>query len=117
MVMASEVDTEADVFRGCTSTELITIIVISIVFWTPLMASLGIVLLGSMMMGLGLVLVMTIITVFVCSSLVQWVKRDKPEGHYQLVIQRYLGKHKLRKSGFILHHGELSLGRSGRGER
>jgi len=42
MVMASEVDTEADVFRGCTSTELITIIVISIVFWTPLMASLGI---------------------------------------------------------------------------
>jgi conjugative transfer region protein (TIGR03750 family) len=112
MVMASEVESEADVFRGCTSTELITIIVVSILFWAPLMATLGVVLLGSMMMGLGMVLVMTIITVFIGSSLVQWVKRDKPEGHYQLVIQRFLGKHRIRKSGFILHHGELSLGRS-----
>ncbi|OED39708.1 hypothetical protein AB833_13890 [Chromatiales bacterium (ex Bugula neritina AB1)] len=117
MVMASEVDTEADVFRGCTSTELITIIIISIVIWTPLMATLGIVVLGSVMMGLGLVLVMTIITVFIASAVVQWVKRDKPEGHYQLVIQRFLGKHKIRKSGFILHHGELSLGRNKAGER
>jgi len=117
MVMASEVDTEADVFRGCTSTELITIIILSIVFWTPLMGALGIVVLGSMMMGLGLVLVMTIITVFIASSVVQWVKRDKPDGHYQLVIQRFLGKHRIRKSGFILHHGELSLGRSKAGER
>jgi conjugative transfer region protein (TIGR03750 family) len=112
MVMASEVESEADVFRGCTSTELITIIVVSILFWAPLMATLGVVLLGSMMMGLGMVLVMTIITVFIGSSLVQWVKRDKPEGHYQLVIQRFLGKHRIRKSGFFLHHGELSLGRS-----
>jgi len=83
MVMASEVESEADVFRGCTSTELITIIVVSILFWAPLMATLGVVLLGSMMMGLGMV-----------------------------VIQRFLGKHRIRKSGFFLHHGELSLGRS-----
>lgn len=116
MVMASEVESEADVFRGCTSTELITIIGLSIVVWAPILSTLGLILLDSLMMGLGLVLVMTMITVFFASSLLQFVKRDKPDGHYQLKIDRFLGKNNLKKSGFILHHGELSLGRT-RGDR
>ena len=111
-VLATDITSEAVVFRGCTTSELMMIIIASTLFWGPVLCTIGLWLFNSLFAGVGMVMLMTVITMLVGSTVTARLKRDRPEGHYQLRIESLLNKYNIKKYHFYTYHGEMSIGRT-----
>jgi len=64
------------------------------------------------MMGVGVGVLSIIAWVFVCSTILQRLKRNKPNGYYQLSIRLFLEDKGLIKSKFIRESRVWDIGRS-----
>lgn len=101
---------EPVIFRGCSSSELMAIAGVSAAAWLPL----GIIaasIVGAPLMGVGAAAIAVLATVYVAATLLQRLKRGRPEGHYQHQIAILLESAGVRHSGFIRRSGTWDVGR------
>lgn len=111
-VLASDVTSEAVVFRGCTTSEIIAIIIGSMVVWGPLLTFVSLYFFDSLFAGVGMVMLATLFTLLIMCAYVTRLKRDMPSEHYQLRLEAFLSKHNIKKYHFFTYHGEMSIGRT-----
>ena len=110
-LLATRLDTEPVIFRGCSSSELGTIVGISAAVWLPVSFLLA-GLLGAFTMGAGIAMVGVLTTTFVMATLFQRLKRGRPDGYYQQALRLKLEDLGLRRSGFIRRTGAWDIGRT-----
>jgi len=112
-LLPERLNAEPSIFRGCTSTELGAIVGLSMALWLP--ASLLVAwLLGAPGMGLGIAGVAIVISVLAGASILQRLKRGRPEAYYRQRFTLWLSSTGLCQSPFITRQGDWSLGRSSR---
>ena len=88
-LLPNRLNAEPAIFRGCSLTELMSLVLISGITWVPLsIVSCG--LLGYMMMGVGMGLLAVMASVVIGGTLLQRLKRGKPIGFYQLRLRLWL---------------------------
>ena len=88
-LLPNRLNAEPAIFRGCSLTELMSLVLISGITWVPLsIAICG--LLGYMMMGVGMGLLAVMASVVIGGTLLQRLKRGKPIGFYQLRLRLWL---------------------------
>jgi len=110
-LLATRLDTEPVIFRGCSSSELGTIVGISAAVWLPVSFLLtG--LLGAFTMGAGIAMVGVLATTFVMATLFQRLKRGRPDGYYQQALRLKIEDLGLHRSGFIRRTGAWDIGRT-----
>lgn len=110
-LLATRLDTEPVIFRGCSSSELGMIVGVSAAVWLPasfLLAGLF----GAFTMGAGIAMVGTLATTFVMATVFQHLKRGRPDGYYQQRLRLKLEDLGLRRSGFIRRSGAWDIGRT-----
>lgn len=110
-LLAERLNAEPAIFRGCTSSELGVIVALAIAVWLPLSAIIAW-LLGAPSMGLGLAGAATVLSVVIGASILQRLKRGRPEAYYRHRFALRLGELGLVRSPFITRHGDWSLGRT-----
>ena len=110
-ILADRLNAEPAIFKGCSSSELGTIVGVAALIWLPVSLLLA-GLLGAVTMGFGLAGVGVVGTVMVMASLFQRLKRGRPDGHYQQRFGIWLSDHGLRRSPFIRRSGAWDIGRS-----
>jgi conjugative transfer region protein (TIGR03750 family) len=102
------------IFRGCSSRELGVIVLVAIGFWLPVSLALA-AWLGAVTMGFGLAGIGIVGTVVGVASVLQRLKRNRPEGFYQQWIALWLHRKRICRSPLIARDGYWDLGR-GSGE-
>lgn len=110
-LLPTRLNGEPTIFRGCSLSELTFLTVIGAAIWIPawlLIAGFF----GYLMMGVGVGVLSIIAWVFVCSTILQRLKRNKPNGYYQLSIRLFLEGKGLIKSKFIRESRVWDIGRS-----
>ncbi len=110
-LLAERLNAEPAIFRGCTSSELGVIVGLAIANWLPVSA-IAAWLLGAPSMGLGLAGVAIVLTVVIVASVLQRLKRGRPEAYYRHRFTLRLAEFGLIRSPFITRQGDWSLGRS-----
>lgn len=110
-VMPNNLNEEAVVFRGLTSTEIVIVTVISTLFWTVITFIVGAAI-GKTTTVIGFTFVLVLITVFVLGTIMQKIKRGRPPGHYQHLIALFFGRHKIKRTTHVIFDGSFSMGRS-----
>ena len=111
-IMASNVTSEAVVFRGCTRSELVFLFVASLVFWVPVCCLGAAYAFNNMFLGLGISLIATLSSFLILSLTISKLKRNAPEGQYAQKIDVFLHKNNLKKFHFFIYDGEMSIGRT-----
>lgn len=110
-VTADRMNSEPMILRGCTSSELVTLVTVAIIIWLPLSIFIAWVL-DAIAMAMGIAGIGILITVFVMATLFQRIKRGRPDGYYQQVIALWLHDKRWRRSKFCAPDGLMSLGRT-----
>ncbi len=109
--LADRLNHEPVIFRGSTHSELGLILLLATLFWLPvslLMAAC----LGAPAMGLGLAMVVVLLTIVFGSTWFQRIKRGRPDYYYQHRLMIILHRLGLRKTRLILLSGVWDLGRT-----
>jgi conjugative transfer region protein (TIGR03750 family) len=112
-MLADRLNAEPVIFRGCSSSELGMIVVVSALIWLPLSLLLAW-LFGAITMGFGIAGVGVVATVVVCATVFQRIKRGRPEGYYQQRIRIRLHDLGLRRSPWVRRSGAWDIGRTRR---
>ena len=110
-IRPNHVNEEALDFRGSNSTEISFITLMLVAFWTVVTIFVGVIV-DKVWILFGFSLLLSLLTVFALSTLLQHVKRGRPPGHYQQLIALALGRSRLKRSPYVLHDGEFAIGRS-----
>lgn len=110
-LLADRLNAEPAIFKGCSSSELGTIVLIAVVVWLPLSLLLAWCL-GAITLGFGLAGVGVISTVMVCATLFQRIKRGRPDGYYQQRMRLRCHELGLRRSPWIYRSGVWDIGRT-----
>lgn len=110
-VLADRLNAEPAIFRGCSSSELGTIVVAATLAWLPVSVLVAW-MLGAPSMGLGLASVAIVLTVIVTASVLQRLKRGRPDAYYRQRVQLWLAVRGVRRSPFIRRNGHWSIGRT-----
>lgn len=108
--MAERVNEEPPIFRGCSSSELLGILVLAVIVWLPVGIFLGFVV-GAPMMGIGIAAVAVLGTVFVTATVFQRIKRGRPSGYYQQRAMLALHRMGLRRVPVTVRSGPWDVGR------
>jgi len=109
-ILASRMNAEPSILRGCSSTELMLVAGAATLFWVPIAAIMAFVL-GPVTIGVAGALIVA--TVYVGGGLFQKIKRGRPDGYYQHWVDAQLHKSGLCRSKFIIpKKGMLTLGRT-----
>lgn len=109
--VADRMNEEPSIFKGCSTTELLVIVVAATVFWLPVCMIVGL-LFGAMVMGLGATGVCVVGTAVLGAGFFQKLKAGRPDGYYQQRLRIFLARNKLMSSPFILRSGAWDLGRN-----
>jgi len=110
-ILADRLNVEPAIFKGCSSSELGTIVSVAALVWLPVSLLLtG--LMGAVTMGFGLAGVGVVGTVIVTAGLFQRLKRGRPDGYYQQQVNIWLSDHGLRHALFIRRSGAWDIGRT-----
>ena len=112
-ILADRLNAEPVIFRGCSSSELGTIVVVAILVWLPLSLLLAW-LLGAITMGFGIAGVGVVATVVVSATVFQRNKRGRPEGYYQQQFRIRLHELGLRRAPWLRRSGAWDIGRTRR---
>ena len=99
-VIPSNVNDEAAVFRGCTASEMATLLVSTLLFWGLVMGIVGIAI-GQFMAALSMSIILSGLTTGLLALGLQQVKSGKPEGYYVHVIHRLKDQLGLGRSPLI----------------
>jgi conjugative transfer region protein (TIGR03750 family) len=110
-VLADRLNAEPAIFKGCSSTELGTIVGLAILLWLPLSLLLAWVF-GAVTMGFGIAGVGVIATVIVSATVFQRVKRDRPDGYYQQYLRIRLHQWGLMGCPWVRRSGVWDIGRT-----
>jgi len=110
--LADRLNTEPAIFKGCSSSELGTLVAIAVVIWLPLSLLLA-GLLGAITLGFGFAGVGVMATVVVCATVFQRVKRGRPDGYYQQQCRIRCHDLGLRRAPWVRRSGVWSIGRTG----
>lgn len=110
-LLATRLDTEPVIFRGCSSSELGMIVGIAAAVWLPVSFLLA-GLFGAFTMGAGIAMVGVLATAFVMATVFQRLKRGRPDGYYQQRLRLRIEDLGLRRSGFIRRGGAWDIGRT-----
>jgi conjugative transfer region protein (TIGR03750 family) len=111
IVLANRLNAEPCIFRGCSSTELGLIVIAAILFWLPVNTLIAW-FLGKPAMGLGLAGIAIVATVVIAASVMQGLKRGRPDGYFRQAVALKLDRLGLKRSSFICRDGDWSLGRT-----
>ncbi len=106
-VVASNVNEEAVVFRGASTGELMSIATVSSVVIIPVFILVGL-MIGRTTIMLSLSLVAIFIAIFALATLMQRVKRGRPDGYYQQKLILFKKRTGMGQSHFIQEHGVMS---------
>lgn len=110
-ILADRLNQQPTIFRGCTSQELTTIAWVSAVVWIPICVFItGI--FGNYAVGFSIGGIAIGLTMFVLATIFQKIKRGRPDGYYQQLIDCFLEDNGFRKSKFIRKTGLWSTGRT-----
>ena len=110
-VLADRLNAEPAIFKGCSSSELGTIVGLAIAVWLPLSLLLAW-LLGAITMGFGIAGVGVVATVVALATLFQRIKRGRPEGYYQQWLRIRLQALGLSRAPWVLRSGAWDVGRT-----
>lgn len=110
--LAGRLNAEPVVFQGCTSAEMVILLVAAVLFWLPLSflvaAVVGYwipVMMGGTILGVS-------VTMYFAPKRFQEIKRGRPDGYYQQRGVLTLARLGLRPSVFITRSGLWATGRS-----
>ena len=109
--VADRMNEEPSIFKGCSTTELLAIVVAAAAFWLPVCLIVGFVF-GAITMGLGATGVCVVGTVVLGAGFFQKLKAGRPDGYYQQRLRILLAEKKLVISPFVLRSGAWDLGRN-----
>lgn len=110
-VLASNVNEEVAVFRGSSAGELMWMALICTATITPLMTGVGLFINRGMLM-FSLSLVVVFVAMFVLATLMQQIRRGRPEGYFEhrmILLRSALG---WGSCPFIRHDGRMDTYRS-----
>ncbi len=110
-ILADRLNVEPAIFKGCSSSELGVIVSVAALIWLPVTLLLA-GLMGAVTMGFGLAGMGVVGSVIVMASLLQRLKRGRPDGYYQQQFSIWLSDHGLRCSPFIRRSGAWDIGRT-----
>lgn len=110
-LLPTRLNGEPTIFRGCSLSELMFLSALGAALWIPFWL-IVFYLLGYLMMGVGVGVLSIIAWVFLCSTILQKLKRNKPNGYYQLRIRLMLEDKGLIKPLFIRESRVWDIGRS-----
>lgn len=110
-LLADRVDTEPAIFRGCSSSELLAMLVFSVLVWLPLSILMAIVL-GRPALFLGILAIGLLGTMFFGAGVFYRLKRNRPDHYYIHAFQRALHEHHWHSAPFIWRSGAWDIGRS-----
>lgn len=111
-ILASRMNEEPSILRGCSSTELLLVAGSAVAFWLPVAIILAF-LVGAV--AIGFAGIMIVGTVYVGGGLFQKLKRGRPDGYYQQRVDFFLSRLGLRRSRFVSFEvSRLGLGRTWR---
>ena len=103
---------EPSIFRGCSLSELMLLVVGGALFFVP--SSIIICgLFGYLMMGVGIGLLLVIAGVVAGATILQKLKRGRPQGYYQLRLRLWLEDLRLIRPSFIRQGRIWDVGRRG----
>lgn len=109
-ILADRVDVEPPIFKGCSSTELVTMLVAAVLIWVPLSIFIAL-LIGKLPYALGITAVGIIGSVYFGAGAFQKVKRNRPDHYYVHAFLRFLHLRKWRTSRFLWRSGYWDVGR------
>ena len=111
-VLASRMNEEPSILRGCSSTELLLVAGGAVALWLPTAIVLAF-FIGAV--AIGFAGIMIVGTVYVGGGLFQKLKRGRPDGYYQQRVDLFLSRLGVRRSSFVSFDvPRLGLGRTWR---
>lgn len=109
-ILADRLNTEPPIFRGLSNSELGMVMKVGVVFWVPTCLFIAF-LAGATMMGLGVAMIMLLITVLASGTILQRIKRGRPDYYFQHKIALRNVKNATRSDNFIVYTGTWEIGR------
>ena len=106
-ILADRLNAEPAIFKGCSSSELGVIVGVAALVWLPVCLLLA-GLMGAVTMGFGLAGVGVVAT----ASLLQRLKRNRPDGYYQQRFVIWFHDRGLRRAPFVRRSGAWDIGRT-----
>ncbi len=113
---ADRLNTEPLIFRGCSYSELSLLLLLCTLLWLPLGFVIG-GMVGKVTMGLGFATLGTLGTVVLLATLLQQLKRGRPQGYYAQRVAVFLHDTGLRPTSLIRRSGYWDVGRTDRSQR
>ena len=110
-VLADRVDIEPPIFKGCSSSELLAMLLAAVAVWIPLSLLLAFAV-GKPAFALAILAVGVIGSVFFGAAFFQRVKRNRPDHYYVHVVKRTLHRAGLWSFPLAWRSGWWDIGRS-----
>ena len=112
-VLADRVDIEPPIFKGCSSSELLFLLVGAIVAWVPLSLAIAAIA-GRLFYALGLLTVGVMASVYLGATQFQRIKRNRPDHYYVHAAMQRLVRHGLWSCPLIWRSGYWDIARDQR---
>lgn len=110
-LLPERLNAEPAIFKGCTSSELGIIVLTALLLWLPLSLLLA-AWLGAITMGFGMAGLGIVSTVMGAASVLQRLKRNRPDGYLVQRVVLWLHAKGLRRSRLHQRSGVWDLGRN-----
>lgn len=110
-VLADRVDIEPPIFKGCSSSELLAMLVVAILVWIPLSLLLAFAI-GKLAFALAILAVGVIGSVVMGATCFQRIKRNRPDHYYVHGAMRLLHASRLHTSPLVWRSGFWDIDRS-----
>lgn len=111
--LPDRLNAEPAVFKGCSTSELAAFAGVGAIVWLPSSILISW-LIGALTMGFGIAGVGMVGTVVVFAGVFQRLKRNRPDGYYEMRARIWLVEHRLLKSPLIIRSQWWALGRTRR---
>ena len=109
-LLANRVNTEPPIFRGCSSSELLAMLVGSILIWLPLSLLVALII-GRVTLFLGILAIGVLGSMYFGAGVFNRLKRNRPDYYYVHAFKRFLHDHGLHRARFIWRSGSWDIGR------
>jgi conjugative transfer region protein (TIGR03750 family) len=110
-VLADRVDIEPPIFKGCSSSELLAMLVVAILVWIPLSLLLAFAI-GKVAFALAILAVGVIGSVVMGATCFQRIKRNRPDHYYVHGAMRLLHASRLHTFPLVWRSGFWDIDRS-----
>ncbi len=111
-LLATRLNGEPPIYRGCTSSELMGILIACLCVWGPIGLLAGWLVFDATAFGLGVAVVGAVASFLCLTSVFRQLKRGKPEGYYVQRLARTAGALGVYRHGAVTRTGVWRLGRS-----